>query len=208
MKTYKTSLILIFLLLGISPWAFSALPGMSSKHLRLVKDLMNNNLAYSQDATTTNIIEWEEEIVDSLRQKKDYRNMFLMRQMAVYAYSLQAKISEALKKADAMMDEARLMKYNIGISLSYQALGDIYLNAGMRPEAVEEYEKAMKTLQATPHAEKIQERIFIQLVPTLIKLKRSGRGKSILRAYERNLRKQMSQPFSSLCLPCILLPTQ
>ena len=46
---------------------------------------MNNNLAYSQDATTTNIIEWEEEIVDSLRQKKDYRNMFLMKQMAVYA---------------------------------------------------------------------------------------------------------------------------
>ena len=155
MKAYKTNLILIFLLLGISPWAFSASAEMSSKHLRLVKDLMNNNLAYSQDATTTNIIEWEEEIVDSLRQKKDYRNMFLMKQMAVYAYSLQAKISEALKKADAMMDEARLMKYNIGISLSYQALGDIYLNAGMRPEAVEEYEKAMKTLQATPHAEKI-----------------------------------------------------
>lgn len=77
---------------------FSASAEMSSKHLRLVKDLMNNNLAYSQDATTTNIIEWEEEIVDSLRQKKDYRNMFLMKQMAVYAYSLQAKISEALKK--------------------------------------------------------------------------------------------------------------
>ena len=155
MKAYKTNLILIFLLLGISPWAFSASAEMSSKHFRLVKDLMDNNLAYSQDATTTNIIEWEEEIVDSLRQKKDYRNMFLMKQMAVYAYSLQAKISEALKKADAMMDEARLMKYNIGISLSYQALGDVYLNAGMRPEAVEEYEKAMKTLQATPHAEKI-----------------------------------------------------
>lgn len=95
MKAYKTNLILIFLLLGISPWAFSASAEMSSKHLRLVKDLMNNNLAYSQDATTTNIIEWEEEIVDSLRQKKDYRNMFLMKQMAVYAYSLQAKISEA-----------------------------------------------------------------------------------------------------------------
>ena len=103
MKAYKTNLILIFLLLGISPWAFSASAEMSSKHLRLVKDLMNNNLAYSQDATTTNIIEWEEEIVDSLRQKKDYRNMFLMKQMAVYAYSLQAKISEALKKADAMI---------------------------------------------------------------------------------------------------------
>ena len=53
-----------------------------------------------------------------------------------------------------MMDEARLMKYNIGISLSYQALGDIYLNAGMRPEAVEEYEKAMKTLQANSSCRK------------------------------------------------------
>lgn len=197
MKTYKTSLILIFLLLGISPWAFSASAEMSSKHLRLVKDLMNNNLAYSQDATTTNIIEWEEEIVDSLRQKKDYRNMFLMRQMAVYAYSLQAKISEALKKADAMMDEARLMKYNIGISLSYQALGDIYLNAGMRPEAVEEYEKAMKTLQATPHAEKIQERIFIQLVPTLIKLKRMDEAKAYL--------EHMSEICESKCLSPFLL---
>ena len=197
MKAYKTNLILIFLLLGISPWAFSASAEMSSKHLRLVKDLMNNNLAYSQDATTTNIIEWEEEIVDSLRQKKDYRNMFLMKQMAVYAYSLQAKISEALKKADAMMDEARLMKYNIGISLSYQALGDIYLNAGMRPEAVEEYEKAMKTLQATPHAEKIQERIFIQLVPTLIKLKRMDEAKAYL--------EHMSEICESKCLSPFLL---
>ena len=104
MKAYKTNLILIFLLLGISPWAFSASAEMSSKHLRLVKDLMNNNLAYSQDATTTNIIEWEEEIVDSLRQKKDYRNMFLMKQMAVYAYSLQAKISEALKMPESTVN--------------------------------------------------------------------------------------------------------
>ena len=118
-------------------------------------------------------------------------------QMAVYAYSLQAKISEALKKADAMMDEARLMKYNIGISLSYQALGDIYLNAGMRPEAVEEYEKAMKTLQATPHAEKIQERIFIQLVPTLIKLKRMDEAKAYL--------EHMSEICESKCLSPFLL---
>ena len=207
-KAYKTNLILIFLLLGISPWAFSASAEMSSKHLRLVKDLMNNNLAYSQDATTTNIIEWEEEIVDSLRQKERLQKYVSYETNGCICLFPSGQNIRSIKKADAMMDEARLMKYNIGISLSYQALGDIYLNAGMRPEAVEEYEKAMKTLQATPHAEKIQERIFIQLVPTLIKLKRMDEAKSILRAYERNLRKQMSQPFSSLCLPCILLPTQ
>ncbi len=195
MKTYRTNIILIVLLFGISSWAFPASKGTNDEHLRLVKELMDNNLAYSQDVTLADIIQWEDEFVDAFRQTKDYRRMFLMKQMAVYAYSFQAQISEALKKANSMMAEARLMEYNIGISLSYFALGDIYLNASMQPEAIEEYEKAIKALQGAPDTEKIQERIFIQLVPTLIKLDRMNEARVYLEHMSRIYENKHLNPF-------------
>lgn len=172
MKIYKTSIILIFLISGIHSWAFSQEKETDDERLRLVMELMDNNLGYSQNVTTDNIIQWEDEIVTTFQERKDYRHMFLMKQTAVYAYAFQAQITEALKKANAMMTEAQIMRYDIGISLSYYALGDTYLNANMQTEAVEEYEKALKALQGVPDTDKLQERIFIQLVPTLIKLKR------------------------------------
>lgn len=158
---------------------------------------MDNNLGYSQNVTTSNIIQWEDELVATFKQREDYRHMFLMKQMAVYAYAFQAQITEALKKANAMMAEAQSMRYDIGISLSYCALGDTYLNASMQNEAVEEYEKALKVLQGVPDTEKLQERVFIQLVPTLIKLKRINEAEVYL--------ERMSQLYKNSKLPPFLL---
>lgn len=182
-------------MLGIYPWAFSVSKATNNQHLHLIKELMDNNLAYSKDATPADIIQWEDEIVDIFRQKKDYKHMFLMKQMAVYAYSFRAQISEALKKANAMMTEARLMECNIGISLSYFAFGDIYLNAGMRSEAKEEYEKAIKILKKIPDTEKVQEKIFIQLIPTLIKLKRMDEAKAYLERMSEIYKNRHLNPF-------------
>ena len=193
MKTYRINIALIFLLFGINFYAFPAPKETESERLHLVKDLLDNNFAYSENVTPADIIQWEDEMVDTFRTRKDYKRMFLMKQSAVYSYACQAQISEALKKAGAMMHQARAMKYGVGIALAHLASGDIYLNAGMTSEAIEEYEKAMKILQGIPDTEKVQERVFIKLIPTLIRLERMGEAEACLEHLgEINTKKQLN----------------
>ena len=64
------------------------------------------------------------------------------------------------------------MKYDIRIAISHYAIGDTYLNANMTNEAIEEYEIAMQKLYKIADSEKLQEKVLIQLIPTLIRLGR------------------------------------
>ncbi|MCD8184443.1 MAG: ATP-binding protein [Bacteroides sp.] len=118
-----------------------------------------------------------------------------MKQMAVYAYSFQTRITEALSKANAMMAEARLMNYDIGMAISHFALGDIYTNAGMLSESTEEYEKAIDILSENPDTEKLQERVFIQLIPNLIKLKQLDSAETYLEDMEKIYKDKHENPF-------------
>ena len=110
------------------------------ERIHLMEYLMDNNLAYSQEVRLHDIAQWEDELVDAFRNKKDYKHMFLMQQMAAYALVSDGHINEALEKANAMLQQATLMKYDIGIAISHYAIGDTYLNANMTNEAIEEYE--------------------------------------------------------------------
>ncbi|WP_300704558.1 HAMP domain-containing sensor histidine kinase [Bacteroides sp.] len=145
---------------------------MNNDHLRLIETLMEDNFNYSQDVSISNIIQWEDEVVTYYQKKKDYERMFLMKGMAIYANSFNGRITEALKKANTMLAQAQQMDYKTGIALSYIALGDTYTNAEMMSEAAEEYWKAINIIYQIPESEKLQERVFIQLVPTLIRLNR------------------------------------
>ena len=146
---------------------------------------MDNNLAYSQEVRLHDIAQWEDELVDAFRNKKDYKHMFLMQQMAAYALVSDGHINEALEKANAMLQQATLMKYDIGIAISHYAIGDTYLNANMTNEAIEEYEIAMQKLYKIADSEKLQEKVLIQLIPTLIKLGRLDEAKDYLEQIEQ-----------------------
>lgn len=195
MKLNKTTIILIVLLFGTHYRAFSSEKETENERLLLITALMNNNLGYSHNITTNDIIQWEDEITTTFYDKKDYKRMFLMKQMAVYSYAFQGQITEALKKANAMMTLAQQMKYNTGIALSYYALGDTYLNANMDPEAVEEYEKAMKILCKIQASERLQERVFIRLIPTLVKLKRMNEAEVYLERMSMIYKSTHLNPF-------------
>ena len=199
MKRNKAYILLFFLLSGIHSFAFSSEKGMNNERFYLVETLIDNNLGYSQEANTNDIIQWEDTIVKVYQERKDYRRMFLMKQMAAHAYSFQGQITEGLNKANAMLAQARNMKYDIGIALSYYALGDTYLNAGMKPEAIEEYERAIGLLQKISDSEKLQERVFIQLVPTLIQLKRMKQAEFYLEEMAKLYENLRSNPFL-LCI--------
>lgn len=146
---------------------------------------MDNNLAYSQEVRLHDIIQWEDELVDVFRNKEDYKHMFLMQQMAAYALVSDGHINEALEKANAMLQQATLMKYDIGIAISHYAIGDTYLNANMTNEAIEEYEIAMQKLYKIADSEKLQEKVLIQLIPTLIRLGRLNEAKDYLEQMEQ-----------------------
>lgn len=163
---------MISLLFGMYSWAFSSEKEVDNKHLRLIETLMEDNFCYSQAVSINDIIQWEDEIVTHYQNNKDYKRMFLMKQMAVYANSFNGRITEALNKANAMLAQAQRMDYDAGIALSYLALGDTYINAGMMSEAVEEYRIAINIIYRINDSEELQERVFIQLVPTLIRLRR------------------------------------
>ena len=107
------------------------------ERIHLMEYLMDNNLAYSQEVRLHDIAQWEDELVDAFRNKKDYKHMFLMQQMAAYALVSDGHINEALEKANAMLQQATLMRYDIGIAISHYAIGDTYLNANMTNEATE-----------------------------------------------------------------------
>lgn len=108
-----------------------------------------------------------------------------MQQMAAYALVSDGHINEALEKANAMLQQATLMKYDIGIAISHYAIGDIYLNANMTNEAIEEYEIAMQKLYKIADSEKLQEKVLIQLIPTLIRLGRLNEAKDYLEQIEQ-----------------------
>lgn len=195
MKVIRTYILLILLLFGTGLQAASLEEGDVSKHVRLIETLVDNNLGYSQEVKTSDIIQWEDEVVAAFQEQQDYKHMFLTKQMAVYAYALQGQITEALKKSNAMLAQAQQMKYDIGIALSHFALGDTYLNASMDAEAIEEYEEAIQILYQVPNSEQLQERVFMQLVPTLIKAKRTGEAETYLEKMGQTYEKSKLNPF-------------
>lgn len=88
------------------------------KRIHLMEYLMDNNLGYSQEVRLRDIAQWENELVEVFRSRKDYKYMFLMQQMAVYALVSDGHINEALEKANVMLKQATQMKYDIGIAIA------------------------------------------------------------------------------------------
>ncbi len=185
MRLSKTIILFLLMLFYSTSYIQSTNLDLVNERIHLMEYLMDNNLAYSQEVRLHDIAQWEDELVDAFRNKKDYKHMFLMQQMAAYALVSDGHINEALEKANAMLQQATLMRYDIGIAISHYAIGDTYLNANMTNEAIEEYEIAMQKLYKIADSEKLQEKVLIQLIPTLIRLGRLNEAKDYLEQIEQ-----------------------
>ncbi|MCI1647994.1 MAG: HAMP domain-containing histidine kinase [Bacteroides sp.] len=172
-------LLLPLLLFGF----FSALSSdkrQEDKHIQLVEQLMNNNLLFSSKIQQNEILQLEDSFVKLYERKKEYERMFLMKQMAIYALVSQGHITEGFEKGNKMLKQAQHRNNNMGIAISHLAIGDTYLSANMNEEAAEEYEKAMQLLSQISNSEKIQERVLIHLIPTLIEQGKTKETKKYL----------------------------
>ena len=143
MRFSKTILVLLLMLFYGTSYVLSANQDSEDKRIHLVEQLMDNNLGYSQEAKLSDILQWEDELAEIYRKKKDYKRMFLIRQMAAYALAADGQISEALEKANDILRQATQMRHDAGIAIAHYAIGDTYLCANMANEAVEEYKIAM-----------------------------------------------------------------
>lgn len=185
MRFSKTIPVLLLMLFYGTSYVLSANQDSEDKRIHLVEQLMDNNLGYSLEAKLSDILQWEDELAEIYRKKKDYKRMFLIRQMAAYALAADGQISEALEKANDILRQATQMRHDAGIAIAHYAIGDTYLCANMANEAVEEYKIAMNKLYKIPGSGKLQERVLIQLAPTLVRLKRMSEAQTYLEQMEQ-----------------------
>lgn len=99
---------------------------------------MDNNLAYSQEVRLHDIAQWEDELVDVFRNKKDYKHMFLMQQMAAYALVSDGHINEALE----MLKIAEELDNIDGCIAAYSCLASAYHETNRKKEEGEVLRKA------------------------------------------------------------------
>lgn len=185
MKINKTIILSLLMLLYYTPDILSANRDLGDNEIRLIEELMDNNLGYSREVRLSDILQWEDRLTEIYRDKKDFRHMFLIQQMAAYSLSSDGRIDEALRKAKSMLQQAGRINYDIGEAIAHMAIGDTYQNAGMNNEAIEEYEVAIQRLYKIPNSGMLQERVMIQLIPTLIRQKRMTDAEAYLVKMER-----------------------
>ena len=99
MKLSKTIILLLLMLFYGTSYILSASKDSEDERIHLMEYLMDNNLGYSQEVRLRDIAQWENELVEVFRSRKDYKYMFLMQQMAVYALVSDSHINEALEKS-------------------------------------------------------------------------------------------------------------
>lgn len=188
-RAYKRFILFFSLFILGYASVFSVNKNRNEKHIYHIELIIDNNLLYSPSFKPNDFIQNEAYYVTIFKQRRDYKRMFLIKQMAVYILGAQGHITEALSKAKKMLEEARQMYYETGIGIAYLAIGDTYLNADMNKEASEKYKEALEYLDKTPNSGNLQERVLIQLVPILTKLKRMKEAEehinNISRTYEK-----------------------
>ena len=166
--------IYIYYILGMLAGFLYSVPVYSatttSEHLTNLQILIDNNLPYTQNITADSIILWEKELEPQLEKDKQYSTLFHLKQLVSGAYAIRGDITIAVDKAHIMYEKAKEMDYDKGIALSLRAIGDAYLGANMRQQAIDFYIEAFNVLNTLEGAD-----------PHIVKDKRNRQSTCILK---------------------------
>ena len=72
-------------------YILSASKDSEDERIHLMEYLMDNNLGYSQEVRLRDIAQWENELVEVFRSRKDYKYMFLMQHMPSFQTATSTK---------------------------------------------------------------------------------------------------------------------
>lgn len=156
----------------------------TSEHLADLQILIDNNLPYAKNITADSIILWEKELDPQLEKNKQYSSLFHLRQLVSSAYAIRGDITIAVDKAHTMYEKAKEMNYDKGIALSLRAIGDAYLGANMRQQAIDSYTEALNILNTSEDADHLKIHIFPNLILTLLKIRDTDKALTYLKQFE------------------------
>lgn len=156
----------------------------TSEHLTNLQILIDNNLPYTQNITADSIILWEKELEPQLEKDKQYSTLFHLKQLVSGAYAIRGDITIAVDKAHIMYEKAKEMDYDKGIALSLRAIGDAYLSANMRQQAIDFYIEAFNVLNTLEGADHLKIHISPNLILTLLKIRETDKALVYLKQLE------------------------
>lgn len=156
----------------------------TSEHLTNLQILIDNNLPYTQNITADSIILWEKELEPQLEKDKQYSTLFHLKQLVSGAYAIRGDITIAVDKAHIMYEKAKEMDYDKGIALSLRAIGDAYLGANMRQQAIDFYIEAFNVLNTLEGADHLKIHISPNLILTLLKIRETDKALVYLKQLE------------------------
>lgn len=156
----------------------------TSEHLTNLQILIDNNLPYTQNITADSIILWEKELEPQLEKDKQYSTLFHLKQLVSGAYAIRGDITIAVDKAHIMYEKAKEIDYDKGIALSLRAIGDAYLGANMRQQAIDFYIEAFNVLNTLEGANHLKIHISPNLILTLLKIRETDKALVYLKQLE------------------------
>ncbi len=185
---HQTVRIYIYYILGMLAGFLYPVPVHSanntSVHLAYLQILIDNNLPYAKNITADSIILWEKELEPQLEKDKKYSTLFHLRQLVSGAYAIRGDITIAVDKAHIMYEKAKEMDYDRGFTLSLRAIGDAYLSANMRQQAIDSYTEALNILNTSEDTDDLRIHIFPNLILTLLKIRETDRALVYLKQFE------------------------
>lgn len=180
--------IYIYYILGMLAGLLYSVPVYSatttSEHLTNLQILIDNNLPYTQNITADSIILWEKELEPQLEKDKQYNTLFHLKQLVSGAYAIRGDITIAVDKAHIMYEKAKEMDYDKGIALSLRAIGDAYLGANMRQQAIDFYIEAFNVLNTLEDVDHLKIHISPNLILTLLKIRETDKALVYLKQLE------------------------
>lgn len=184
----KSSAILMILWGICITFATSICAATNVNKLDTLKTFVKKKILYNEYIPLDSVICWSESVLPDLRTKnQDKGNYFLLQLQLANAYTLRGDISLAIDRARLMYEEAKETKYNFGIVVANQAIGDAYTVANQCEKALESYQDALKELNliSPQHPYRIQ--LLLKKSNTLQRKGRLKEARKVLDEIEKTL---------------------
>lgn len=172
----------------------SALPICAAANLHkldILKSFVQKKILYDEHVPVDSVICWSESILPDMRKdNKDKESYFLLQLQLANAYTLQGDISLAIDRARLMYKEAKETKYDFGIVVAGQAIGDAYAMANRYDKALESYQDALKKLNSISPQHPYRTQLLLKESNALQRKGQLKKAKRTLNNIEKALLKQ------------------
>ena len=142
-------------------YAQETLAGKSD--LTHIYELASKNFIFSSAIPEDSIIQLAIQLESEALKKKDYNTYFKIAQIKVNAYCLKGDIGLATNEAKNLYERAKILKLNLGISLSLQAIGNTYMHSEQPIQALATFKEAEKILNKV-NDNSLRIKLYLQIV--------------------------------------------